>query len=67
MSGATSTVMASFVGNSVNILAISAPEAVDYAGHKVISGNLIGEVVDEIYDIVVSPEIGAIEQLKGKL
>ena len=66
LSGGTPSAMAAFATGSVNVLNLSAPEVIQYAGKKVITGKAFGEIVDQSYDIISSKAITSIQEIKGK-
>jgi len=65
LSGGTPSAMASVATGNVNLLVGSSPEIIEYLGKGVISGKIIGELADQNYDIITSPDVPSLAALKG--
>jgi ABC-type nitrate/sulfonate/bicarbonate transport system substrate-binding protein len=67
LSGGTPAAMAAFSNGQIDVMLASANEFIEYSVNKVISGKIFGELVDASYDLVTSPGIAEVEQLRGKI
>jgi NitT/TauT family transport system substrate-binding protein len=67
LSGGTQAAFAALATGSVDILAGTAIDIVQYAAQKVGSGKIFGEIEDQNYDVVSSKNITSIRDLSGKV